>query len=198
MRDLIVFSYAVLYTLVCVETYLVWNLVHRTTQLTRLSKLAVKPRRGAILPRGTPAPVFSVPLISSDQVLTNADLVGRSTMLLFGSPENAIDPDSVFPFFAHVVWHKSDGNVYFVCRGEAEACEKFNDQVANVMEHRLPVIWDQDGEMARKFKISANPQAVELDDQGCVVRYGGIVLPHDSLGATKSAPIREDIHVSPN
>jgi hypothetical protein len=196
MWELMASSYGALYMLVILETCVLYELVHRTAQLKRPYKWDHKAGQGAMLPPGTRAPAFSASLITSDQVLTSRDLVGRSTILLFISPDEKILPDSDVAFFAHVVWHKSNGNAYLVCCGEADVCQKFSAQAMDVMEHRIPVLWDHNGQIARQFQITVSPQAVELDREARVVRYGGIESEDKALETGKLMRTTEDVHVS--
>lgn len=179
MRELIVLSYGVLYMLVFLETILLYELVHRTAEVKQFYKWGYD--AGPVSSAGMPAPAFSAPLMSSDQVLTNVDLVGRSAILLFVSPDEEIYPDKDLEFFAHVLWHKSDGNVYLICCGEKDVCHKLKTKAIDQMEHRIPVLWDRNGQIAHQFRISFSPQAVELDREGCVVRYGGMLPGNKGL-----------------
>lgn len=123
---------------------------------------------------GTPAPEFAAPILGTRTTVKSAQLKGRTTILLFLSPSEASSP--LYRNVAagiHALWHKAEGSLYIVCSGHKQPCRQL------VLEHRvrgldgqIPVILDKESRVAKRFLISTTPQAVILDYDARVRRYG--------------------------
>lgn len=74
----------------------------------------------------------------------------------------------------NVAWHKVDGNAYLICSGEEHGCRAVASCVQELAAHTLPVVLDEGGSIARQFLVGLTPQAVELDSNARVKRYGNV------------------------
>jgi hypothetical protein len=94
-------------------------------------------------------------------------------MLLFVDPEAAPSP-----FYrdlataAHALWHKTDGNLFIVCKGALQDCTSFIDAHRVDGLHGVSLLVDPKGEIADLFAINWTPQAVWLDAEARVRQYG--------------------------
>lgn len=165
--------------------------VRRTIRLKQLSSSSRrrKERRHAsphTLPSGTLAPVFTARVGGTGRLVSLSDLKGHSTILLFVSPG-----ESSSPFYAklsagtHALWHKADGHLYIVCRGGEQPCHQImvDHQVEGFSRGHVPMILDEGGYIAERFLVSSTPQAVMLDEDARIIRYGSPLLEEVTLGA---------------
>ena len=72
------------------------------------------------------------------------------------------------------MWHKVEGQLYVICKGTAKSCRRLVNQhlVAEFTEDQIPVALDSDGKITASFRIQNTPQAIELDANSRVLRYG--------------------------
>lgn len=167
-------SYGCLAALLIFEAWVLHGALRRAATLSRLySAEEERQKQWASLqwhiPRGTRLPEFTAPLLGTQSIVTQADLEGRETILLFVSPADAASTDH-HKHYHHIgpalgsMSKSVEGEVYLVCKGRQQDCERFvNGQKA---------IWDADGVLSRRFSINLTPRAVHLDEDGKVTRYG--------------------------
>jgi len=169
-------SFALSYLLVCgvvlLETLVLREALRRTVWLQQFYMDFDRADEWHRLPAGTRAPQFSLPLLGTGEPFRTADLEGRSTVLFFVSPRQAKKPSRDTLMAAlHAWWHRTEGHVYLVCSGAKEPCSQFaRDDASGFPEENI--ICDEAGILARGFRISSTPQAVELDQDAHVKRYG--------------------------
>lgn len=191
MKTLFTLSYSVVFALVTLESLLLCHIMKRLVSLRRFGH----PQGEKVhLPRllGKPCPDFSAPIARGSGFLRSRDLIGRKTFLVFASPE--VDAEDL-TFVANLTWHKADGNVYLLCSGEKSACFTFTARLDTLTSHPISVGWDEHGSIARQFHIEANPEAVELDDDGQIVRYGQ--LPSSRHAALEMGSLEMDRRNAP-
>jgi hypothetical protein len=72
------------------------------------------------------------------------------------------------------MWHKMEGRLYVICKGTSESCRQLVNQhlVAEFSQGQIPVALDSDGQITESFRIQSTPQAIELDANSRVLRYG--------------------------
>lgn len=176
MKELFALSYGLLWCLVILEAVLLRDLLRRTVWFKRFqsdfsSKKAQKRTR---LHTGTTAPHFTASLLGSGDSLSTQNLNGHPSILLFVSPEESSPLYENLRFAIHALWHKTKGNLYLVCNGTAEACRHLVSEhsVEGFTDNQVPVLLDEGGRIAQSFLISDTPQAVELDENLRVGRYG--------------------------
>ena len=74
------------------------------------------------------------------------------------------------------MWNTVEGEVYLVCKGSREDCERLTDGT------RARRILDEDGRLFNSFLIDKTPRAVQLDEEARVTRFG----EPEELGALKA------------
>jgi hypothetical protein len=175
MRAFFAIGYALLCGLVILETLILGRVLRETVILKRLrSDLKCRSKRER-LPAGTAAPEFSAQIIGTGVTLTKSSLEGHPAILVFVSPaEMPLERYDNLRYAIHAMWHKVEGNIYLVCGESEQRCLQFaNEQVRNGFEeHRIPTVLDRGNLIARRFLITTTPQAVELDRNVRVQRYG--------------------------
>jgi hypothetical protein len=119
---------------------------------------------------GNSAPEFSLPLLETGKSLRTSDLKGWPSLLCFVSPESAQSFQMLMPAL-HAWWHRLEGRVYLVCTGAEEPCRLLVRKYANEFPPEK-IVYDEWGVLARSFRIIDTPQAVELDQDARVRRYG--------------------------
>lgn len=169
-------SYALLFGLVVLEAIVLQGVLRRTVEIKRrFIHSARRDRPPQQLLPGTLAPKFTARVLGTRRTLASADLEGNFVMLLFVSPREAASTRYANLSVAiHALWHKAEGNLYVVCSGGDEACRQLmhDHDVDGLSDGYLPVILDEDGRIAKSFLISSTPQAVILDEEVRVSRYG--------------------------
>jgi hypothetical protein len=112
------------------------------------------------LPTITEAPAFAATLRGSSHVLTAKDFIGIRTALLFVSPSDAGSTAYRYlDMIVHWLWHRTEGQLYVVCTGAAEPCERFFPS-GHVGWHALAMVNDFDGSLSRAFTVKETPLAI--------------------------------------
>ncbi len=191
MTGLFAFSYAILSSLVVLEALLLREALRGTMRLERL--LADFGRRDTRqqLPIGMLAPEFSAPVLGTGRTLRTSDLKGRSTILVFVSTAEAESRSyQKLAVGIHALWHKAEGNLYLVCNGAEEECRRFaaDHHLGGFGHDEVKVVLDEGARIARSFLITGTPQAVELDYDARVARYGRPEPPEEVADARRSEP----------
>jgi len=122
-----------------------------------------------------PIPEFSARVLGTARVATRADLHGREAIVMFVRPEDgANDLDRGLRVSGHALFHKANGNLYVVCTGAADKCHQLLPEFdfAEQGSTTIPLIWDEDGSVARLFRVSRTPVAYRLDDKAQIVSFG--------------------------
>jgi hypothetical protein len=188
MRQIFALSYVLLCVLVVIQALVLREALRRAARLSRLySKSEDHQKREAsadsewAVPFGTRLPEFSAPLLGADGLVTRADLEGRETILLFVSPADAFfTRHRIYHEMTHAfqsMWEAVEGEVYLVCKGSREECERLTDG------SRARSILDEEGWLFNSFLIDKTPRAVHLDEEARVTRYGE---PDETGGALKA------------
>lgn len=176
MREIFVISYGLLCSLLLLQGLVLYTTLRRAARLSRLYSIAEERQRREAnsrwhIPPGTRLPGFAAPFLATNRILTDADLRGHETILLFVSPSDAssVARHQVYhrmgPAF-NSMWERAEGEVYLVCRGNRQDCER--------LVHGSPAkaILDETGVLFSSFSIDSTPRAVELDEEMRVIRYG--------------------------
>jgi hypothetical protein len=151
------------------------------------------------IPARSPAPAFTAEVIGGGRLFDSGErLRGHSSILLFVATEVA---DS--PYYAHLdsamhaFWHKADGHLYVLCSGTRGDCERVarTHQLQQLAHGPVVVLHDPDAAIARRYRIARTPQAVLIDEEGMVARYGKpsprrVMPQHDLLDEEASPPER--------
>ena len=164
--------------IVAVEAVAISALV---SEATRLNRVVAQPQQDKTDERtgyplhGQPAPAFRAPLLGRSNEVSNADLVGRTNMMLFLSPD-AIKgmPFSVLKGIVQGLWSKVDGTLYIVFEGDeagaSKLCAELELHNNNVLD--VEVIVDRDLGLHELFGVAKRPSGVLLDSRGHIERYG--------------------------
>ena len=174
MLSLFVISYILLCGLVGLQAMILCEILQRTELLNRSYPIpgGIHSQR---VSSGSRSPDFSGRILGSDQTLRTVDLEGHFSVLIFVSPVEASSPlYTNLCDMIHAWWHRTGGHTYLVCNGHEEQCRdlaRFH-RVKSFPEDRIPVVLDEDAQIARSFFINDTPQAVELDSEVQVTVYG--------------------------
>ena len=180
MKELFAFSYVLIWGLVVLEAVVLQEVLRRTVWFKRLyagfydRAKRQYPSIDALAP-GALAPEFTARMLGREKPVSTFDMKGHSTILLFVSPKEASSPlYGKLSAGIHALWHKAGGNLYLVCGGGEEECRRMgrNHGGQGVNEGHVPVILDEEARIARSFLIRSTPQAVMLDEDLRVSRYG--------------------------
>jgi hypothetical protein len=174
-------SYALLWGLVILEALVLREALRRTLWFNRLYSTSVQEVELTGLPKGSVAPDFSAPLLGTAEMLGTAEFEGHSAILLFVSPTDT--SSSGYKELAaaiHALWHRVEGHIYLICIGSEHACrQRGPNRQIHASADPAPMILDEDGQIARGFKVDATPTAVELDGELRIIRYGWLAGAHN-------------------
>jgi hypothetical protein len=174
MTSVFAVSYGLLCLLVSFEAMMLRAVLRDTVLIKRVYRDRGHRIINNQLAIGTPAPKFAAPILGARTTVKTTQLKGRTTILLFLSPTETSSPRyQNVAASIHALWHKAQGNLYVVCSGQEQQCRSFvRDYRVKRLEHRIPVILDSEFRVAKGFLISTTPQAVILDSEARVRRYG--------------------------
>ncbi len=197
MREIFAISYGLLCALLFLQGFVLCVALRRAARLSRLySLMEDRQRQDAAtnppwyLPVGTQLPEFAAPVLATNRILTDADLRNHETILLFVSPADARslarhhNYHQIGPAFMSM-WERVEGEVYLVCRGNRQDCERLVDG------SQAKAIWDETGVLFSTFSIDRTPRAVELDEEMRVTRYGEPDHVRDLISSPLNAGDRE-------
>jgi hypothetical protein len=166
------YAYVALVGLIISETFVVRYALRETLWFKRFLIGSRKRRR---LPTGTPAPDFSARILGQSSSVDTSQFQGYQTMLLFVTPDDALSPYyEHLTAVIHALWHKVQGHLYLICRGNDKSCERLvrEHTVAGLSLHSYTALIDADGQIMEKFLIDWTPQAVLLDSDTRISKYG--------------------------
>jgi peroxiredoxin len=172
MSDIFAISYATLCAMVVLEGLLLRDVLRKSAAL-KVSLRARARRRPQpdSLAGGTRAPDFSAPLLEGGR-LALSDLEGHESTLMFvNAQEGETVRYSRLATAIHAMWHRVQGKFYLLCNGSEQECRNFMAN-AQLSGYKISVALDEGGEIARSFMIETTPQAVELDEDLLIGRYG--------------------------
>jgi hypothetical protein len=177
MRVLFTLSYGLLWAVVVLESVLLSQVLVGALRFKRRYapfQADCRSERRNRLPKGNPAPEFAAPLLWTGKTLRTADLKGHASILLFVSADDTSLPYRNLSFAIHAWWHDTKGQLYLVCNGSEDTCRQLgrNHRVEGFAEDTVPIIVDEGDRIARSFLIDSTPQAVSLDEEARVSRYG--------------------------
>ncbi len=176
MQPIFYGSYAMLWVLVAVQTAVLLEVLRRTVRLKReideSMPVEIKEER---LAGGTRVELAARDLTRGGVVRTD-DLRGAPAALLFLTPEPPGQglPEWLLDTFLGLK-SKSEGRLYVLCDGDAEACSALAGQAGP----DIPVLLDERGEIRHRFLVSSTPGAVMLDEEARVSMYGRPERPID-------------------
>jgi hypothetical protein len=192
MEALFIASYALLGGLVVLQAMTLNRILRETLRIRRLYIARLDKMKEAPLerlPRDTPAPEFTAPLLSTGELISTSRFKGHESILLFVNPDVPSPFYSQLPIVAHSWWHDTEGHLYVVCNGREEPCRTFVREylVEDFAGHEVPVILDEEGAITRSFLVKEFPQAVSLNEDVQVGRYGSPVPNKEAEPAVDDA-----------
>lgn len=197
MRGLFTISYGLLWGLIVLETLLLRQILRKTIRFKQIYTDVFGTEQLTKLNPGTQVTDFRARMPGSNTDLTMSDFLGHEAIFLFVSPEAAPSYHNLSAA-VYGMSQKVEGNLYLVCKGDAAGCRQLlRDN--GISENHFPLLLDRDGNIARRFLIDSDPEAVILDDQFRVVRYGHPVPPQHN-GDTdhhESAPSLSPVNEAP-
>ncbi|HEV3000788.1 MAG TPA: redoxin family protein [Solirubrobacteraceae bacterium] len=165
MTEAFYVSYALLWAVVALQTFLLLGMLRTLYTLQQQGVAAPPPPGGKEHLAGHPVPAFTATDLAGERV--DSDEVSRQlTALLFVSPECgtcAVTLDEL-----EQLQVKAEGNVVVICRSDAASCRRLVD------EHGLTsvrVVVDEDERVSELLGIDGVPTAV-LVNEGHVLTYG--------------------------
>jgi len=171
MSQLFTLTYVLLCCLILLETLVLCGVLRKAMWFQEFYSDSGRPDRSHKSYSGkNAAPKFSLPSLETGKHIQTIDLRGQSTLLCFVSPQ----PTALYRTLMaalHAWWHRMDGRVYLVCTGTIERCRQLVGAYANGFPLGK-IICDEAGVLARNFGIDNTPQAVELDQNADVRRFG--------------------------
>ena len=173
MHWLFVLSYVLLSVLILLQAVLIREVMREVVWFKRFDMQFNTSSGWKGLLVGADSPEFSIAPMSGERNVTNADLKGQSTTLLFVSPSDRdSQPYSTLPVVLHALWHRASGHLYLVCAGDRATCGLLIKEKSLWGLEDNRVLLDENAAVARLFGIVRTPQAVELDELAHVARYG--------------------------
>jgi hypothetical protein len=199
MRGLFTFSYILLWGMLVLQAILLREVLLKTVKYKRIAT-TIKPNSDTEellwLRQGSPIPQFTAPLVNTTGFLTNAQLKDRPAILLFLS---TLEDSTVYQMLApaiHTLWHKMQGQLFVICSGTADSCRSLIKEniFTACTEDQIHVALDSDGKITASFKVQRTPQAIELDANSRVLRYG---QPEPSSAMSHEGSNGHHHHVEP-
>lgn len=175
MESGLTFTFTVLVGLVAVEGVAAQAISRRIASLSRIYAGKQPTRQFSALATGTPAPAFSAQVFETGRVVQATDLKGHTSILFFisaGHDTSESSTDLIDDI--HALSHQSGGHLWVVCEGTGEACRRIMGvgQTQCFSTAAVPIIIDEQGQIAKRFLVTDRPVAVELDSDARIVRYG--------------------------
>lgn len=171
-------SYLLLCGLIIAEWALLRELVHEVAEIRRRlprpeDEDPLSQKLGERIPR------FSAELFGTRTKLTDADLLGKTTVLLFVEPEHAVSSAgaSRLTGILHLLWHQFESSICVVCSGPENACARFAQHFG--MEgpnNSLRVVLDEEQKLARLFSVAEFPAAFVVSEDGSISKHGTLQL----------------------
>lgn len=177
------FGWVGLSGLLLLEWIALRTLVQETLILKHLYEPAAEPEEAVL---GTRAKRFRATLLDSSDVVSEKDLLGQMTTLLFVQPNRILShADSMFSSLLQSIWHGRRGPVYVVCSGSREDCTLLRDthHLGKVDNSGIDVLLDDGAALRRAFAITAALRAVVIDEKGRIAKVGGRI---DKVGDARS------------
>jgi peroxiredoxin len=178
MRGLFTISYGLLWGLIVLETLLLRQILRKTIRFKQIYADVFgteQDQQFTKLNPGTQITDFRVRTAGSNTDLTMSDFLGHECIFLFVSPKAGPSYRNLSAA-VYGMSEKVEGNLFLVCKGDAAKCRQLMRD-NGLSENQFPLLLDSDGKIARRFLIDSDPEAVILDEEFRVVRYGHPVPP---------------------
>lgn len=169
-----VFSCVCLSGLLLLEWLALRTLMQETLSLKHLYEPAAGPEDAVLSVRVRP---FRASLMDCSDVLTDADLLGRVTTLLFVQPDKLFKQSKeVFGPLLLSVWQKRRGPLYVVCSGSLTNCQLIRDkyQLGRMHNSAIDVVLDERGALRTTFSVSPVLTAVVVDENRKILKLGAV------------------------
>jgi hypothetical protein len=171
MTSLFDVSYALAWATLAAEAAMLVAIVEETAWLKRLD---VQHRQFTKWPRlRGRVPSMKLRLLGGGELSLDS-LVGESFILFFVAPAHATRASyNQLATSVHALWHRANERLFVICSGPEDECNTLADQIhTSTSIHMPPVAVDEDESVGRAFLVTSTPQAVEVDSDGRIERYG--------------------------
>ncbi len=170
-------------TVACLVVYLESSTLLATLDEALRLKLALRASGGTgdstSLALGASLPSFRARIAGSSRMVTERDLLGKSTVLLFLDVLDArsAPPVTILATIASM-WHKVDGGVNIVCRGSESDCLDLMHSLhlESGQQDQVRFLLDPDGDIRSSLEIIRSPSALLIDEHGHLQRHGAAVV----------------------
>jgi hypothetical protein len=165
------FSCVCLSGLLLLEWIALRTLLHETLLLRHLYEPPASPEDALLTVRVQP---FRAALMDC---LTEADLLGRVTTLLFVRPDRLFaQSKEVLAPLLHSLWTKRQGPLYVICSGSLEDCEVLRDRYRLGRKHdsSVDIVHDETGALRTTFSVTPAIAAVVIGEDGTLSKVGGV------------------------
>lgn len=159
---------------VYVESATLMAAVDEVLRLRADLRAAGRTHDATALAMGTSLPPFQARVLGSSQQVTERDLLGHSTILLFMAVMDAkLAPATMIGVITRM-WSKVDGGVNIVCRGTEEECLQLavSWRLDAVEQDQIRLLLDDDGSISEALGVTRTPSALLIDEDGRIAKKG--------------------------
>jgi hypothetical protein len=180
MSDIQYLGYAVLCCIVIIESVVLRSLLQEALWLKSLS---CTPEVNSQLDATTPAsdlPSFQANVLDSAEILTDSDLRGRDSLILFLNAARTLTMrPEIIDGSVYALWGKTDECLYICCEGDEQACRSLSERhhLQERYASTVKVLIDDSGRLTALFGVIRTPSAMIFDEDGRVTKTGLLETP---------------------
>jgi hypothetical protein len=172
-------SFVALCGVLAVEWLALQGIVRELASLRRLAEAEIKASPAHRL--GKRIPPFRAVLLDSASPISDEDLAGRTTPLLFVEPSRESTtprPDTTGAVF-HTLWHQFEDALHVVCCCSEDEARSFRDHFSLIggRSARLNIIVDETRALAKLFSVESFPSAAVISADGTLSKVGEVQMP---------------------
>ena len=161
--------------LVACESVLLLMILRQTLSLARILKPSPTAFRDDDINMLRRMPDFRAPLLDSERHISNKDLIGAKSLILFLSLRQ--EWGMTFSRLDTVIrgmWEAIDGCLYLACEGSESDCRDIQEQFRLKQRYAddIAMIVDSRGELKEQFHVTSPLSAIMFDELGRVLKSG--------------------------
>jgi len=175
MSSMLQVSYFLLCALIVAQWALLHELVREVAEIRRKVGRSGVEEQALSKTLGERVPSFSAPVLGSCDTLTDRNLLGKRTSLLFVDPVDATSDSGSrhLTSILHLLWHQFEKSLCVVCRGPRAVCERFCSYYGmNHEDGAVRVLLDEHGTLSQLLHVTSLPAAVVVSEDGSVSKFG--------------------------
>ncbi len=175
MNVLLEISYFVLCAVIVVEWTVLHDLAHKVADIRR-KRAEENPEAEKL---GERFPRFTAAVLGSSDTVSDRDLLGRTTCLVFVDPATSVVEPTVglVASIIHRLWHQYDRAICIVCNGTTADCARFGAVFGlDRSDVTAKVLLDQLGTLTRLLAVRSFPSAIVVSEDGHVAKFGSMTL----------------------